>query len=139
MAGLPRKQVSISTGIFEWWPLAPEAAKSFFAPTLVELVKDILGCLAENVVGVRAGRITVARDNPDAIVFVHSGGDFYRVTYDGPAGPPSGLRSFASISEDEMRALADLLKPDSSDGLFHTVERPMPSSPDFPRLTRFNC
>ncbi len=127
LVGLPRLWVSTGMGFVEGWLPATDGNQARFALTLVDLVRDILECLVEDIPGVRAGQITVARDDANVTVFVHSEPEFYRVTYGAPSAAIVGLRVSASISGDEMRALADSLKPDSPDTLFHTVERAMPS------------
>jgi len=62
LVDLPRLRVSEQLGLLEWWIPAPDADQSRFAPTLLELMSDLLGCLVEGLPGIRAGRITVARD-----------------------------------------------------------------------------
>ena len=125
LAGLPRTKVVKSGGFFEWWFQATDTEQAFFGPTLVDLIRDMLGCLAEDDSDVRAGLITVARDHDGVVVRVDSCGGSYRVTFGVSDGHPPGLRTSASISENEMKALASLLRPDSPDAPFHTTERPM--------------
>ena len=125
LAGLPRTKVVKSGGFFEWWFQATDAEQTFFGPTFVDLIRDMLGCLAEDDTDVRAGLITVARDHDGVVVRVDSCGGSYRVTFGVSDGHPPGLRTSASISENEMKALADLLRPDGPDAPFHTTERPM--------------
>ena len=127
LVNLPRLRVSKQFGLCDWWLPVSDAEVFQFAPTLLELMSDILGCLVEGFPGVRAGVITVARDAADVTVFVHSGAGFYRVTYGAPSVAIAGLRVSASISGDEMKALADSLKPNSLDAPLHAVERTMPS------------
>ncbi len=129
LAGLSRVRVSESIGFWTMsgWIPATDADQARFALTLVDLIRDILKCLVEGLPGVYAGRITVARDDADVTVLVRSGAEFYRVTYGAPSVAVAGLRVSASISGDRVKALADSLKPDSPDRLFHTAERAMPS------------
>ena len=127
LAGLPRSQVSEAMGFLEGWLPTTDAGQSRFALTLADLIRDILECLVDDLPGVRAGQITVARDDADVTVFVHSGAEFYRVSYGAPSVAIAGLRVSASISGDVMKAIADSLKPDSPDMLFYTAERAMPS------------
>ena len=127
LAGLPRLRVSTQLAFLEWWMPATDADQSQFELTLVDLVRDILGCLVEDTPGVRAGEITVVRDDADVTVFVHSGTGFYRVTYGAPFVAIAGIRVSASISGDGLKVLADSLKPDSPDTLFHIAERAMPA------------
>ncbi len=127
LVNLPRVSVSEQFGLLDWRMPVSDARVAQFAPTLLELLVDLLGCLIEGLPGVQAGRITVVRDDTDVTVFVHSGAEFYRVTYGAPSVAIAGLRVSASISGDGVKALADSLKPDSPDTLFHTAERAMPA------------
>ncbi len=127
LAALPRLRVSEQLGFLEWWTPTTDADQSRFELTLVDLVRDILKCLVEDTPGVRAGKIIVVRDDADVTVFVHSGTGFYRVAYGAPSIAITGLRVSASISGDGLKALADALKPDSPETLFHITERAMPT------------
>ncbi len=125
LASQPRLRVSKHFGLWDAWMPVPDAEVFPFAPTLLALIKDLLECLVEGLPGVRAGLIMAARDDADVTVFVHSGAEFYRVTYGAPSVTIAGLRVSASISGDGVKALADSLKPDSPDTLFHIAERAM--------------
>ena len=127
LAGLVRSQVSEAMGFLEGWLPTTDAGQSGFALTLADLIRDILECLVDDLPGIQAGEITIARDGADATVFIYSSPEFYRVTYGAPSVAIAGLRVSASISGDEIKALADSLKPDNPDMLFHTAERAMPS------------
>ncbi len=127
LAGLPRLQVSKQFGVCESWMPVPDAEVSHFGLTPVDLVLDILECLVEDVPGVRAGLIVVARDGAEVVVYLHSAGEFWRVVYGDSTAFPAGLRISASVSEPEIQALANSLKSSSSEAPSHAVEHAMPS------------
>lgn len=127
LAGLPRLQVSKQFDVCESWMPVPDAEVSHFGLTPVDLVLDILECLVEDVPGVRAGLIVVARDAAEVVVYLHSAGEFYRVVYRDSTAFPAGLRISASVSEPEIQALANSLKSYSPEAPSHAVEHAMPS------------
>lgn len=127
LAGLPRLQVSKQFGDLESWLPVPDVEVSHFGLTPADLILDILECLDADVPDVRAGLIVVARHADEVSVYLHSAGEFWRVIYGDSTAFPVGLRVFASVSEPEIQALANLLKSNSPEAPSHAVEHAMPS------------
>ncbi len=111
LMGLPRRLVSVATGLFEGWVPAIEADEACFAPTLGGLIVDGLEYMREEVPNVSLELFTVAQGEADVSVYLRFGPRFYRAQYGMPPASSAGLRTFASVSSAEIRALANSLKP----------------------------
>ncbi len=127
LAGLSRLWVSKQSGFWDWLIPTADAGEAPFAPTLIDLVRDVLECLVTDTPDILAGEIRVVRDDADVTVFVYFDAALYRIKYAAPSVAIAGLRMSASISGAAVQALADSLKPDSPETQIHNAERAMPS------------